>query len=131
MSDVNLMTIMRQCGARISGGTEYTWSCYGSNARYIDFADVAGNDYAHIVHDTITQTVYEVAVIVPGQDQAFGWYHPDYHERYLAECAERGFDAYEAWDNVKYSVVDAETILQYAKDVGELYYDDLPVPENA
>jgi hypothetical protein len=131
MSDVNLMTMIGQCGARICGGTQYQWSCYGTNARYMDFADVAGNEYAHIVHDTITNTVYEIAVFVPGQDQAFGWYNPDYHERYLAECAERGFEAYEAWDKVKYSVVDVETILQYAKDVGELYYDDLPVPEDA
>ncbi len=131
MSDPNLMTMIRQCGARVSGGSQYQWHCYGPNARYMDFTDVAGNEYAHIVHDAVTSTVYEIAVFVPGQEQAFAWYNREYHEHYLNECKERDILAYEAWDNLKYTVVDAPTILQYAKDVGELYYDDLPVPENA
>ena len=131
MSNMNLMTVIQQCGARVCGGTQYQWHCYGMNARYMDFTDVAGNEYAHVVHDAVTDTVYEIAVFVPGQEQAFAWYNPDYHERYLAECAERNLSPYQAWDSVKYTSVDADTILQYAKDVGELYYDDLPVPENA
>jgi hypothetical protein len=131
MSDVNLMNIIQQCGARVCGGSEYQWKCYGDRARFMEFADVAGNEYAQIVHDAVTHTVYEFAIFVPGQEQAFIWYNSEYHERYLNECTERGIEPYMAWDNLNYQVVDAGVILQYAKDVGELYYDDLPIPENA
>jgi hypothetical protein len=68
---------------------------------------------------------------VPGQEQAFAWYDSDYHAAYAQECKDRGFEPYIAWDNLSYTLVDAETILQYAKDIGELYYDDLPIPNHA
>jgi hypothetical protein len=34
-----------------------------------------------------------------------------------------------AWDDVKHSIVNSEDlILKYVKDIGETYYDDLPLP---
>ena len=131
MSEVTLMSIIAQCGARICSGTAYQWSCYGPNARYMDFVDTANNEYASVIHDTITQQVYEVCIHVPGQEQAFAWYDSEFHEAYVQECKKRSIEPYRAWDNVNYTLVDAETILQYAKDIGELYYDDLPIPEDA
>ena len=131
MSNVTLMQMIERCGARVSGGSQYQWHCYGENARYMDFVDVAGNEYAHAVHDSITHHVYQVCVHVPGQEQAFAWYNSDYHAAYSQECKDRGFEPYKAWDNLNYTLVDAETILQYVKDIGELYYDDLPIPDHA
>ena len=128
---MTLIEVIAQCGARVAGGTEYLWPCYGHDARFIDFADVAGNEYAHVVHDTKTFVIYEFVVVVPGQDQAFAWRNPDYIDAYLAESKAREVTPNQAWDNVEYTLVDESTILQYAKDVGELYYDDLPIPENA
>lgn len=127
---MTLIEVIKQCGARVCGGTEYQWSCYGPHARYMDFADVVGNEYAHVVHDTQTYTIYEFAMHVPGQEQAFVWRNPDHVNQYLSECKERNIVPDLAWDHVRYETVDENTIMQYAKDIGELYYDDLPVPEN-
>jgi hypothetical protein len=35
-----------------------------------------------------------------------------------------------AWDDVKYTEVDEETILQYASDIAGTYYDNLPIVES-
>lgn len=126
---MTLMEVIKQCGARVSGGSEYLWTCYGPNARYLEFADVVGSEYAHVIHDTKTYEVYEFALHVPGQDQAFVWRKTDTAGEYLAECRAHNVQPNVAWDNVYYSVVDEDTIMQYAKDIGEMYYDDLPIPE--
>jgi hypothetical protein len=47
----------------------------------------------------------------------------------LFECHQRKVVPYEAWDDVLYQRVDEDTIMAYVKDIGELYYDDLPVPQ--
>jgi len=128
---MTLMEVIKQCGARVCGGAEYQWHCYGNNARYLEFADVVGSEYAHVVHDTKTHMVYEFALYVPGQEQAFIWRNPEYTTQYLAECKDRGVNPNVAWDTVEHMPVDENTIMQYAKDIGEMYYDDLPIPENA
>ena len=128
---MTLMEVIKQCGARVSGGSEYLWDCYGPNARYMEFVDVAGSEYAHVIHDTKTHEVYEFALTVPGQDQAFVWRNSETASAYLAECRAKNVKPNQAWDDVYYAVTDEDTIMQYAKDIGEMYYDDLPVPENA
>ena len=125
---MTLHEVMIAAKSRVCGGTEYQWQCYGSNARYIDFSDTDGTEYSSVVFDTKTQTVYELAVIVPGYDQAFVWRNPDFENSYLSECQTRNIEPNTAWDDVMYEVVDEKTILEYIKDVGETYYDNLPIP---
>jgi hypothetical protein len=125
---MTLLEIMTVTGARVCGGCEYLWHCYGEHARHMDFADVAGNEYCTIVFDAKDQTVYEIGLHVPGQEQAFGWHNPATLDKYLAECKERNVVPHQAWDDVMYEQVDEVTVLAYLKDIGELYYDDLPVP---
>jgi hypothetical protein len=126
---MELLKIIEMCQARVCGGSEYLWGCYGDNARHMEFADVTGNDYLCVIHDTKTFEVYELTICIPGQDQAFGWRNPAYEQAYLQECKEREVLPNNAYDNVDYEMVDEDTILSYAKDIGELYYDDLPIPE--
>jgi hypothetical protein len=126
---MNMMDVIRTNGARIVGGSEYQWACYGPNARFLDFADVTGNEHSSIVHDAKNYVVYEMTVNIPGQEQAFKWHNPDFREAFVAEATQRGQSPDNAWDNVDYELVDEATILAYAKDVGELYYDDLPIPK--
>lgn len=127
---MKLIQIIEACGARVSGGTEYQWDCYGPNARYMDFADTDGLEYCSVVHDSKTYEVYQIDIHVPGYEQAFQWHEPKYLPRYLDECKARDIKPHEAWDDLVYQSVDEETILQYAKDVGETYYDNLPIPES-
>jgi hypothetical protein len=125
---MTLHEIMIAAKSRVCGGTEYQWQCYGPDARYIDFSDTDGTEYSSVVFDTKNQTVYELAVYVPGYDQAFIWRHSDFEQAYISECQTRNIEPNIAWDNLVYKVVDQKTILEYVKDVGETYYDNLPIP---
>lgn len=126
---MNLLEIINACQARITGGSEYQWQCYGSNARYMDFSDQDGTECVSVVMDAQTQKVYELNMYVPGYDQAFVWRHPDHVGSYLAECTVRGIVPNVAWDSVKYIEVDEKTAMKYLKDIIGTYYDNLPVPE--
>ena len=128
---MQLMEVIRSFDAKICGGTEYQWNCYGVNARYIDFADRDGLECAHVIHDTVTYRVYELDLYIPGQNQAFRWIDPEYRQQYLDMCAAKNISAEIAWDDVTYTEVDEATALKYAQDIAGTYYDDLPVPEDA
>jgi hypothetical protein len=126
---ITLKQITEACDFRITGGTEYQWPCYGTDARFLEFSDQDGLECVSIVFDSKTQVVYEVNLAVPGYEQAFGWRNPDYEEAYQKTCKERHVAPNVAWDDVMYARVDEVTMLAYAKDVVSTYYDDLPVPE--
>lgn len=128
---MKLIEVIQAAGGRISGGDPYLWRCYGDHAQYMEFRDVAGMGYAHCIFDTITYDVREVHLEVPGQGQAFRWIDPTYLEAFVSESGSRNCDPKIAWDDVTYTEVDEATALSYVKDVGEMYYDDLPVPEMA
>lgn len=128
---MKLMDIITQCGARVCDGAEYQWACYGPTAHIMEFADVTGEPYCSVVFDKKNYTVYEVEVFVPGQPQVFKWHDSEHESAHNLEAQEREVDITVAYDDVKYDkVVDVDVILQYAKDVGEMYYDDLPIPED-
>lgn len=126
---MTLLEIIQACEARVSGGSEYQWACYGPNARYMDFSDRDGTECVSIVFDTKTQAVYCLEMNVPGYDQAFGWRNKMHEQAYLKECAEREVRPNQAWDDTDYQQVEADVALQYAKDIIATYYDNLPIPE--
>jgi hypothetical protein len=135
---MELMDVIKAAGARVSGGDPYLWRCYGRNSQFMEFRDTDQHGYAHCIYDTYTYEVYEVHVEVPlttneaeAPHNPFVWYNPKYRDSYIAECNEMGLDPTNAWDDVSYTeITDEELILQYVKDIGETYYDDIPVPEN-
>lgn len=128
---ITLKQITEACNYRIIGGDPYQWDCYGTNARFLEFSDQDGTECVSVVFDSKTQVVYEVNLVVPGYEQAFGWWNPDFEEAYQAECRKRKITPNEAWDDVVYARVDEVTALAYARDIIATYYDDLPVPETA
>jgi hypothetical protein len=127
---MQLMQAIQALEARISGGADYQWNSYGSHARFMNFVDRDGLECASIVYDTQLFRVYEMDLYVPGQPQAFRWIDPEYRANYLAECTEKNCGTDVAWDDVKYTEVDEETILQYASDIAGTYYDNLPIVES-
>mgnify|MGYP003338200696 CR=1 FL=1 len=129
---MSLLEILKAANARISGGSDYLWNCFGHNARYLDLADIMHDEYCSVVFDCKTYEVYTVELTVPGQDQAFRYINPAHLDAYLDEAEKRNIDPNVAWDHVKYTQVTEEnTVLEYIKDIGEMYYDDLPVPEES
>ena len=124
------MDIVLITDARISGGSEYMWACYGPHARYLDFSDRDGTECVSVVFDCKTHEVYQVDMHVPGYEQGFVWRNPDHESRYLEECKSRNCEPNLAWDDVFYEVVDESTALKHAADIVATYYDDLPPPKD-
>jgi hypothetical protein len=125
---MTLIEVILAANGRVCGGTEHQWQCYGPDARFIDFSDTDGTEYSSAIFSTKTQIVYSLAVHVPGYDQAFVWRDPEFEQAYIAECQTRNIKPNHAWDNLMFEIVDQKTILEYVKDVGETYYDNLPIP---
>jgi hypothetical protein len=95
---------------RITGGSEYQWNCY-PEARYLDFE----SDYAYVtvLFNTITQEVYEADLSIKreawGKDSApYRWFNPDYYEAYLSEAKQKNIDPNQAWDDVKWIILETE-----------------------
>jgi hypothetical protein len=128
---MKLLDVIKACHGRVAGGDPFLWKCYGDNAQFMEFKDADGQGYAHCIFDTNTFDVYEIHVEVPGYDQAFRWLNPATEHAFFAESRDREVDANEAWEGVKYVNIDGdnpERILDYLDDIGDTYYDNLPLP---
>ena len=95
---------------RITDGSEYLWHCYGNNVRSIDYTSKYACGY--VVFDTETHTVYEVSVSPVAdawaiEPKPYRYINPEYQEAYKQEAINRGIDADQAWDDIKW--VDLET----------------------
>ena len=134
---MKLLDVITAAGGRVSGGDPYLWKCFGDNSQFMEFRDVDGMGYSHCVFDTKTYEVYEIYAEVPlgtneagSAPQCFHWINPNFLSAYLKECKKMGVDPYVAYDDVKYiEVTSTPQMLEYVKDIGEGYYDNLPLPE--
>lgn len=125
---MELLDVVTAARGRISGGDPYLWSCFGDNANFLEFRDVDAQGFAHCIYDTETYEVYQVHVEIPRQDTALLWTNPKYISLYLEECKHRNVDPAEAWDDVKYHIVEqSELILGYIKGAAELNYSNFPL----
>jgi hypothetical protein len=126
---MKLLDVITACHGRVSGGDPYLWECYGPNAHYMEFRDADGMGYAHCIYDTANYTVYQIHCEIPGQDQCWQWFSPEFEDAYFEECIKRGVDPRIAWDDHEYeeTLHDDSQILRYLSDVGATYYDDMPI----
>ena len=118
---------------KISGGSEYGWTCW-DDARYLDYE----SDYAHVgvVYNTKTQTVYQAEVSVKRDmwatdSRPYRWLNPLTKDAYMEEASTRNVDPNQAWDDVKW--IDLETpedFLEKATAIfnGEEWDDRIQVP---
>jgi hypothetical protein len=98
---ITIENFLNTVGHRISGGSEYQWECFGSNARYLD-SEFPDRYCASIVFDTQTQVVYEATVCDYSANRAYRWLNLDFKSAYDAEAQHRNADQ-EAWDTVGYT----------------------------
>jgi hypothetical protein len=109
---------------RLTGGSEYQWSCYGDNARYMDCDN---DDYSvSIILDTMTQCVYEATVYDYRRDRAYRLFNPQFKDQMTAESRDRDCSIIFAWDAVKFTdleVVD-DWLDKASAIVRGLDYDD-------
>lgn len=81
---------------RISGGSEYGWTCW-PNARWLDYE----SDYAHasVVFNSKTQEIYTAEVNDKAdKHKPYRWLNPLYKEAMYKEARTRRVDANRAWD---------------------------------
>lgn len=91
---------------RITGGAEFQWSCFGPNARYLDYESEHAD--ASVIFDSVNQTVYIAEINAKRSDDMYRWVEPSVTKSYLAECKQRGIDPHEAWDDLEYVVLETE-----------------------
>lgn len=99
---------MEAVSYRISEGSDYGWTCYGYNAYTLDSWDGDQDGVsASVIFDTLNQTVYQVEVYDYAKDRAYRLINPEFIDAYKKEAAERGVQADEAYDGVRF--IDLET----------------------
>lgn len=127
---MHLSKVNEALNHRITGGSDYQWDCYGSDVRFLDFE----SDYAHAtaLFDTATQEVYEVTVNSKDENiKPYRYLNPETKQAYLDECAQRGIDSKNAWDNVNWCDLEVEEdFLEKAEAIfnGESFDERVQVP---
>ena len=108
---ITIKDFMECVSYRITDGAEYQWSCYGPDARSMEYwnGDTGpGGRVVNMVYDTKTQVVYEMEAWDQSNDKAYRWTHPDYLEDVKAEAVRRGVDFEQSFDDHKFTDLDVE-----------------------
>lgn len=119
---MNIDSFVSTVQHRITGGSEYQWQCYGTQARWLDAGWAQDGDkwQASAVFDPITQRVYECHVSDYRQDRAWCWRDPEFAEAHDREAQQRDVDPRVAWDAVLWQSVSTEQeILQRIRVVSD------------
>jgi hypothetical protein len=134
---MKLLDVLVATDGRIKyAGDPYLWQCFGNDVLYLEFIDTDGRPYAHCIYDSKTYQTYEIQITVPlttneagVQRQLFRWIDRNYVRAYYEECYNNNTDPHLTdYNNNFINVETEELILEYIKDVGETYYDNLPIP---
>jgi len=99
------MIFQRFCQAidyRITGGGNYLWDCYGTNAYSLD-SDFLDQYSASMIFDRDDQNCYELTVSDYVNDRAYRWVDPAYSSAREQECLDRRVSADQAWGEVVYT----------------------------
>ena len=120
---------------RITGGSEYTWRCFGDNARYLDCIDDEGGsegDFSiNCIFDAVDQTVYVLEAWDYINNREYRWINPDYRSEHDDECAVRGIDPRESLDGRNFIDLEvSEDIIEKITAIaqGEEYDERVKVP---
>ena len=113
---------------RIGGTEKNLWNCFGSDVYIMEFKDADDEGFSYCLFANNGGRVCQIHAEVPGYDQAFLWTDPEYIKAYEDECFDRQVDPKIAWDDVRYTIVDdINVMLAYLADIGDTYYDNLPI----
>ena len=131
---LNMREWMDLVDYRITEGSKYGWSCYGSNSYVLDswngIHGVGGYSFS-IVFSAKSQKVYEVSVCDYTNDRAYRMINPNNVEKHRKEAESHGINLNQAWDEVDF--VDLEVNDDFiqkclAITAGEDYDTDILVP---
>jgi len=103
---MHLQKVNEALDHRISGGSEYTWTCW-TDARWLDYE----SDYGHasVVFNCKTQEVYTAEVHdVEHKHRPYRWLNPDHKQAMLDEAKMHNTYPDQAWDDVKWYDLETE-----------------------
>lgn len=106
---ITLKDFVEAIDYKITGGSEYTWDCFGPNARYLDCDDkegYGGNYSINAVFDSVDQSVYSVELWDYVNDREYRWINPAYVKDHMKACAKHEVDVYESMDGRNYIELD-------------------------
>ena len=104
---ITLKEYLEAIDFRITGGSEYQWTCFGDNARYLDCESETLNEFSvHCVFDAVDQTVYTIEAWDYPKDRAYRWINPAYIKAHMKDCAKHGVDVYAACDTMNFTDLD-------------------------
>jgi hypothetical protein len=122
MTRLMLPDVASLLGWRIYDGTKHMWTCYGPNARYLDFRDQDDDPLWQVtlIFDTETSRVIEISAYRdhdPEPWHPWRWIDPEFRAAHLAECDARSIASNEAWDGILYHEVDdTSTVMSILED---------------
>jgi hypothetical protein len=106
---ITLKEWMELVDYRITEGSEYGWQCYGYDAYTLDSWSGDQNGYSFtVIFDKTDQTVYEVQAFDYVRNRAYRMINPTHHPKHMIESTERGVNADQAWDDVKFVDLDVD-----------------------
>lgn len=129
---ITLKEWMEIVNYRITEGSDYGWTCYGSKAYMLDSwnGEQDGHSFT-IIFDTESQEVYEVQAHDYVNNRAYRMINSDYKEAHSIKVKEMGEFSDMAWDDVDYTdlEVDDDWIQKaLAIAAGEPYSTDVSIP---
>jgi hypothetical protein len=107
----NLKDFLEAVDYRISSGSEYCWTCFGPNARYLDCGDSESNDAqfsVSAIFDSVDQTIYSIEAWDYTNDREYRWLNPEFANAFTKESIDRNVDSKESCDGRKF--IDLELI---------------------
>jgi len=122
-----LLHLDNVAGHRILSVDRCKIPCFGVKVNEMIFVDRDDIEFAKAYIDTTIDECLYVEVIVPGYPQAFQWIHAEYQIPYYDYLISKNLKN-TAFGDIEFQPVSDETILEYLRDVGDGYYDNLPVP---
>ncbi len=119
---------------KITGGSEFCWTCFGPTARYLDCDDSQGADGKYSIHsvfDIVDQTIYVIEAWDYVNGREYRWLNPEFASKFTDECSVKGIDPRSSLDGKKFIDVDVQDdILEKISKIinGEEYDTRIKVP---
>ncbi len=115
-----LKEFMEITNYRITEGSDFCWTCFGSNAYSLDSWNGEHDGHSvRIIFDTKTQVTYQLDAYDYLHNRAYRWTNPDYKKAHddegKAKCPGH---VNQAWDDVNY--VDLETVEDFFRKASKI-----------
>lgn len=105
-------TLLKIAKYKIDSSEKYEWDCFGPDARFLDFKTASLKIQIVSIFDTESLQVYSMELYDYEKENYYRWIHPDFEAAVRAEHAEKDFDFQIAFDDVKYTDIILEDMVE-------------------